>query len=230
MKDKKQNQNRVLLISAIKKFTIGFAILGAFLFICSGDIRYWNAWLYIAVFSVSIFFFGVYLYTTDKGLLQKRLNSKEKEESQKANNLAAIISLLATFGGSSLDHRFSWSHIPLAGVIIALIIMLAGYGLFILTIVYNRFASRTIEIQNKQKVIDTGVYSVIRHPLYTAALLMFFSSPIVLGSYYAVIPVFVFLIGIILRIKSEEEFLCNGLDGYADYMKKVKYRLIPFIW
>ena len=218
------------MISALIRLIIGFVIIGAFLFLCSGDIRYWNAWLFIAAFSISIFLFGVYLYTSDKELLQKRLNSKEKEEAQKAYNVAASISLVTAFGVSGLDYRFGWSHIPLAGVITALIIMLAGYGLFVLTMMQNRFASRTIEIQSGQKVIDTGVYAVIRHPLYTAAVIMFFSSPVILGSYYAIMPVFIFLIGIILRIKNEEEFLCNGLDGYADYTKKVKYRLIPFIW
>jgi len=230
MKANKEIKYKGLLFLAVRKFVVGVAILGAFLFLCGGSLRYWNAWLYIAAFSISIFFFGVYLYTTDKELLQKRLNSKEKEEAQKVYNVAASISLAATFGISGLDFRFGWSHVSLVGVIIALAFMLAGYGLFVLTMLYNRFASRTIEVQSGQIVIETGVYAVIRHPLYTAALVMFFSSPVVLGSYYAVIPVLVFLIGIILRVKNEEAFLSNGLDGYSDYMKKVKYRLIPFVW
>jgi len=108
--------------------------------------------------------------------------------------------------------------------------MLTGYGLFVITLIQNSFASRIVEIQDSQKVIDTGVYSVIRHPMYTAALTMFFASPIVLGSYYALIPLVFFLIGIIFRIRNEEEVLCKGLEGYSSYMQRVKYRLIPFIW
>ncbi len=108
--------------------------------------------------------------------------------------------------------------------------MLAGFGLFVLTMMWYRFASRVIEIQKGQKVIDTGVYAVIRHPMYTAAIVMFFSSPFILGSYYAMIPMLFYLAGIILRIKNEEKVLCNGLEGYTNYMKKVKYRIIPFVW
>ncbi|MGL5514162.1 MAG: methyltransferase family protein, partial [Sporomusa sp.] len=120
--------------------------------------------------------------------------------------------------------------VPFSAVIIAIIIMLAGFGLFVLTLIQNSFASRIVEVQDGQKVIDTGVYSVIRHPMYTAALAMFFASPIVLGSYYALIPTFFFLTGIIFRIRNEEKVLCEGLEGYSSYMLKVKYRLIPFIW
>lgn len=222
--------NKKLMLSAVKRFGLGIVILGLFLFLCAGDIHYWNAWLYLIALSVSIFFFGVYLYTNDQELLQKRLNTKEKEEEQKAYVYIAGISFLATFGVCGFDHRFGWSHVPLVVVMIALVTMLLGFGLFVLTLIHNRFASRVVEIQNEQKVIDTGIYAVIRHPMYTAAIIMFFSSPIVLGSYYAAVPMFFFLIGIIFRIKNEEKVLCNGLEGYASYMKKVKYRLIPFVW
>lgn len=222
--------NKKLMLSALKKFGIGILILGLFLFLCGGDIWYWNAWLYLGVFSVCIFSFGVYLYKTDKELLQKRLNSKEKEKEQDVYTYMTGISFLATFGVSGLDYRFGWSYVQIAVVVVTLITMIAGFGLFVITLMYNRFASRIVEIQNEQKVIDTGVYSVIRHPMYTAALIMFFSSPLVLGSYYAVISMVFFLIGIIMRIRNEEKVLRNGLEGYADYMKKVKYRLIPFVW
>lgn len=230
MNDSHRTNNRKLMLSAIKKFAIGIAILGAFLFLCGGDFRYWNAWLYLSVFALCIFFFGLYLYKTDKELMQKRLNSKEKEKEQDAYNFAAGLSFLATFGVCGLDYRFGWSHIPLAVVIVALAVMLGGYGLFVLTMMQNRFASRVVEIQDEQKVIDTGVYSVIRHPMYTAALTMFFASPIVLGSYFAAIPMLIFLAGIIMRIRNEEKVLREGLIGYTAYMEKVKYRLIPFIW
>ena len=223
-------QNKKLILAAISKFAIGIAILGAFLFLCGGDLHFWNAWLYLSVFAVSIFFFGLYLYKTDKELLQKRLNAKEKEKEQDVYTFAAGLSFLATFGVCGLDYRYGWSRIPITVVIAALAVMLGGYALFVVTMMQNRFASRVVEIQNEQKVIDTGVYSVVRHPMYTAALTMFFASPVVLGSYYAVIPMLVFLFGIILRIRNEEKILRDGLEGYGSYMKKVKYRLIPLIW
>jgi len=109
-------------------------------------------------------------------------------------------------------------------------LVLGGYGLFVITLIQNSFASRIVEIQDRQKVVDTGVYLVVRHPMYAAALTMFFATPVVLGSYYALIPMVFFFTGIIFRIRNEEQVLCKGLDGYESYMKKVKYRLIPFIW
>ena len=222
--------NKKLIFAALRKFVLGILILGAFLFLSAGDVTYWNAWLFLSAFAICMIFFGIYLYRTDKELLQKRLNSKEKEEEQKAYTYLAGISFLATFGVCGFDYRFAWSNVPLPAVIIALFVMLAGFALFVITLVYNRFASRTVEIQNEQKVIDTGVYSVVRHPMYTAAITMFFASPLVLGSLWAVIPMLLFLAGIIMRIRNEEKVLLNGLDGYAEYMKKVRYRLIPFIW
>ena len=224
------DNNKKLLLSALTKFCLGISILGLFLFLCAGDIHYWNAWLYLAAFAVSIFLFGVYLYSNDKGLLQKRLNSKEKEREQDVYTYAAGISLFSLFGVSGLDYRFGWSPVPVVAVVIALIIMLAGYGLFIVTMAQNSFASRIVEIQDGQKVIDTGVYSVVRHPMYTAALTLFFASPVVLGSYYALIPMAFFLTGIIFRIRNEEKVLCKDLEGYSSYKQRVKYRLIPFIW
>jgi len=230
MKIKNFNQNKVLILSALKRFCLGIVILGLILFLCAGDINYWNAWLYLTALSISIFLFGVFLYIKDKELLQKRLNTGEKEEEQKAYTFIAGLSFLSTFVVCGLDYRFNWSHVPFAASIIALLIMLAGFGLFVLTLMYNRYASRVVEIQNGQKVIDTGVYAAVRHPMYTAAIIMFFSSPIVLDSYYAVIPMLLFLIGIIMRIINEEKILRNGLEEYGNYIKKVKYRLIPFIW
>ena len=204
--------------------------MGSFLFLCGGDFGYWNAWVYIAAFAVCIFSFGVYLYTTDKELLEKRLNTKESESAQKAYTLSAGLSFIVTFGVCGLDYRFGWSNISFAIIIIALVIMLVGFALFVITLMYNRFASRVVEIQSGQKVIDTGVYAVVRHPMYTAAVTMFFASPVVLGSWWAIIPMLIFCVGIVFRILNEEKVLRDGLDGYSEYIKKVRYRLIPFIW
>lgn len=224
------SHDNALLLSALRKFGLGMLILGLYLFLCAGTVRYWNAWVFLLAFAVCLLFFGIYLYRTDQEQLQKRLNSKEKESEQKAYTYLASISFLVTFGLCGFDYRFGWSHVPVAAVVIALIVMLGGFGLFVLTLMQNRFASRTVEIQTGQKVIDTGVYSVVRHPMYMAALLMFFSCPFVLGSYYAYLPMLLFLVGIILRIRNEEKVLRNGLSGYPAYCEKTRYRLIPFIW
>jgi protein-S-isoprenylcysteine O-methyltransferase Ste14 len=222
--------NKKLMLTAIKKFVYGIVLLGLLLFINAGDMHYWNAWIYLIIFAASIFVFGVYLYVKNKELLQKRLDSKEKEEEQSNYTFMASISLFLMFVVCGLDYRFGWSAVPIVAIIIALIIMLVGYGLFVITLIQNSYASRIVEIQDRQKVIDTGVYSVIRHPMYTAALIMFFSSPIVLGSLYALIPTVFFLIGIIHRIRNEEKVLAAGLEGYSDYKQLVRYRLIPFVW
>jgi Putative protein-S-isoprenylcysteine methyltransferase len=228
--DNRFASNKRLAAAVLTRFSAGFAILGAFLFLCAGSFRYWHAWLYIATLAACIFSFGVYLYRKDKVLLQKRLNSKEKEKAQKAYVLITSVAFLGTFTVCGLDYRFGWSHVPVAVVYAALMIMVGGFGLFVLTLLQNRFASRTIEIQDEQRVIDTGVYSLVRHPLYSAAIIMFSASPVALGSFYAVIPMLPYVIGIILRIRNEEEVLQNGLEGYTAYMKKVRYRLIPYVW
>ena len=225
-----KTDNKKLLRSAITKFVVGIGMLGLTLFLCAGDVRYWNAWLYLGAFALCIFSFGIHLYVKDKELLQKRLNSKETEKEQDVYTFATGLTFWGMFGVSGLDYRFGWSYVPLAVVMIALVIMLAGYGLYVITLMQNRYASRVVEIQAAQKVIDTGVYSVVRHPMYTAALTMFFASPIVLGSYYALIPMIFFLVGIVFRIRNEEKVLRTRLGGYERYMRQVRYRLIPYVW
>ncbi len=223
-------ENKKLLRAALKRFGLGIALLGLFLFLSAGDIGFWNAWAYIVAFALCIGSFGVYLYKNDKELLKKRLNTKEKEEGQKAYTFLGGISLVAAFAGCGLDYRFGWSHVPAVVSVIALVFMLSGFLLFAVTLAQNSYASRVVEIQSGQKVIDTGVYSVVRHPMYVAAIMLFLSSPVVLGSWYAVIPVLLYIGGIVLRIVNEEKLLRGGLPGYEEYTIKVKYRLIPLVW
>jgi protein-S-isoprenylcysteine O-methyltransferase Ste14 len=222
--------NKKLLLSAIVKFVFGIGILGLLIFISAGDIHYPNAWLFLGAFSVCTFLLGVYLYINDKELLEKRLRSKEKQQEQNFYSVASGVSLLLIFVISGLDYRFKWSNIPSEIVIAALAIMIFGFVLIVVTLMQNRYASRTIEIQNSQKVIDTGLYSVVRHPMYTSAITMYIAIPIVLGSYFGLIPMVLFIIGIVFRIKNEEAFLCKELEGYSDYIKRVKYRIVPFVW
>jgi protein-S-isoprenylcysteine O-methyltransferase Ste14 len=208
----------------------GFGILGLLIFLTAGDIQYFNAWLFLGTLSVCIFVFGVYLYIKDKELLEKRLRSKEKQSEQSFYSVISGVSLLLIFVISGLDYRFKWSNIPTAIVIAALVIMIFGFMLFVITLIQNRFASRTIEIQNSQKVIDTGLYSEVRHPMYTSAITMNIAIPIALGTYFGLIPAALFIIGIVSRIKNEEAFLCKELEGYSEYMERVKYRIVPFVW
>ena len=222
--------NRRLAVAGIKKLCIGMIILGACMFLLAGSFFYWNVWLYTVSLFISIFAMGVYLYRNDQELLKKRLNSKEKEKAQKGYGLITGFALLGSFIVCGLDYRFGWSKVPIIVVLVALTTMMSGFLLFAVTLVQNSFASRTIEIQDKQVVIDTGVYSKVRHPLYSAAIAMFFMSPFVLGSFYAVIPSIFYIAAIILRIRNEEEVLCKGLDGYENYLHRVKYRLIPYVW
>jgi protein-S-isoprenylcysteine O-methyltransferase Ste14 len=224
------NESRQLALAAAVRFVAGIALLGLLIFLCAGDIGYWNGWVFMAAFTLCILGFGIYLFASNKELLRKRLNSKEREAGQRPYALLSGIALPAIFCLAGLDFRFGWSGVPLAVVVIATVAMLGAFGMFALTLVQNSFASRTIEVQDRQTVISTGLYSVVRHPMYTAAIILFAASPLVLGSYYALIPVTVFIIGIVLRIKNEEKFLCEALEGYAAYMQKVRFRLIPLIW
>jgi protein-S-isoprenylcysteine O-methyltransferase Ste14 len=222
--------NKKLILYAITKFVFGFGILGLLIFLTAGDTKYFNAWLFLGTLSVCMFVFGLFLYIKDKELLEKRLRSKEKQREQSFYNIVSGISFLLIFVISSLDYRLKWSNIPTAIVIVALVIMIFGFLLFVVTLMQNRYASRTIEIQNSQKVIDTGFYSVVRHPMYTSMITMNIAIPIALGSYFGLIPVVLFIIGIVFRLKNEEAFLCKELEGYSDYMKRVKYRIIPLLW
>jgi protein-S-isoprenylcysteine O-methyltransferase Ste14 len=186
--------------------------------------------MFLVTLSVCIFVFVLFLYIKDKELLEKRLRSKEKQREQSFYNIVSGVSLPLIFVTSGLDYRLKWSNIPSAIGIAALVIMIFGFLLFVITLMQNRYASRTIEIQNSQKVIDTGFYSVVRHPMYTSAITMNIAIPIVLGSYFGLIPVVLFIIGIVFRIKNEEAFLCKELEGYSEYIKRVKYRIIPCVW
>lgn len=219
-----------LIFRALARFVPGLIIISGILFLSAGSVSYWNAWLFLAVLFVPMSFVIVYLIFRDPELLDKRLNTREKESNQKGVILSTLVTLLAGFVLSGLDYRFGWSQMPAWLVFCSALIFLTGYILFFFVMRQNSFASRVVEIQEKQKVIDTGLYSLVRHPMYFAAVLMFLFMPLVLGSYYSIIPMLFFPFQMIIRIKNEEEVLEEGLDGYAEYKKKVKYKIVPFIW
>jgi protein-S-isoprenylcysteine O-methyltransferase Ste14 len=219
-----------LISKASARFIPGIMIVSALLFIPAGSLRFWNAWIFMGVLFIPMLFVIFYLIIRDPELLFKRMNTKEKENTQKKVVLLTSIIFLSAFIISGLDFRFQWSKVPLLVVILSSIFVLSGYILFFIVMRQNSYASRVVEIQEKQKVIDSGLYGIVRHPMYSAAILMFMFMPLVLGSFFALIPLVIFPFQMGKRMKNEELILEKGLDGYIDYKKKVRYKIIPFLW
>jgi protein-S-isoprenylcysteine O-methyltransferase Ste14 len=219
-----------LIISALTKLICGFVLIGALLFLPAWTFNYTGAWLFIALLFAPMLIMGIVLFVKAPDLLAKRLNNKEKESAQKG--VVALSGLMFPIGFvlSALDFRFSWSNVPKWLLITASVLFLIGYGIYAEVMRENAYLSRTVEIQNGQKVISTGLYGVVRHPMYLATLFMFLPIPLILGSLWGLIPFAIYPVVIIIRIINEEKVLTDGLDGYAEYKEKVKYRLIPFIW
>ena len=219
-----------LLSQAILKFLLGVVLLGVVIFLPAGTLSFFNGWLLMAVLFIPMLAAGIVMCFKNPQLLQKRLNAKEKQKEQGAVVKLSALMFLVGFVVAGLNFRFSWYSLPRFVVISATVLFLASYILYAEVLRENAYLSRTIEIQENQKVIDTGLYSVVRHPMYSATLVLFLSMPLILGSLYAFIIFLAYPFIIVKRIKNEEAFLEKELDGYSDYMKKVKYRLIPFIW
>lgn len=219
-----------LLIQAIVKFVLGLAMVGILLFLPAGTFKFWNGWLFIGLLFVPMFLILIVLLLKDKELLKKRLNGKEKQKAQKNVIFMTLIIFICSFVVAGLDFKYSWSRLPMWGVISGSIILLIAYALYIEVMRENAYLSRVVEIQENQKVIDTGLYSIVRHPMYMATTLLYLSFPLVLGSLIAFLIFLPFPLVLVKRIKNEEELLEKGLDGYKEYKRKVKYKMIPFIW
>jgi len=219
-----------LLVKVAIKFAMSLMMLGAVFFIPAGGVDYWNAWLFLGTLAVIGIIIGTYLVLNDPELLEKRTRSKEKEKQQQGYIFLSILSFGGSFLMCGLDFRFHWSGVPLWLVFIGLLFMVSGFILYFFVMKQNRYASRVVEIQERQMVIDTGLYGVVRHPMYLSVLIVYPALPIVLGSYYALIPMALIPIVLVLRIRNEEQVLKAGLDGYEEYTRRVKYRLIPCIW
>lgn len=219
-----------LAINALIKCVCGFVLMGLLLFVPAGTPAWSRGWLLMGLLFVPMLALGLVLFLKAPELLRKRLNSKEGETTQKkVVGLAAMVFLLG-FIASGLDFRFGWSHVPGWIVALASVLFLASYGMYAEVMRENAYLSRTIEVQAEQKVIDTGLYGIVRHPMYAASVLMFMSMPLVLGSWISLIVFCAYPVLIAMRIQNEEQVLLAGLKGYAAYRQKVKYRLIPFIW
>ena len=222
--------DKKLFIQAITKFTFGFIIIALLLFIPAGTLNYLNAWLFIGILFVPMFIVGIILMIKNPDLLRKRLNSKEKEAEQGILLLLGGVMFICGFVVAGLNYRFEWIILPKYIVYIGTIIFLLAYVLYAEVLRENMYLSRIIEIQENQKVIDKGLYGIVRHPMYLSTILLFLSIPLVLGSLFSFLIFMIYPFIIAKRIKNEEKVLEEGLKGYLEYKEKVKYKMIPFIW
>jgi protein-S-isoprenylcysteine O-methyltransferase Ste14 len=211
-------------------FPLAFIILAAMLFLPAGSLEYWQGWVFCAVILFPALFVAAYFFKRSPEFLERRMKFKEKELRQKAIIKIASIIFFLGFLIPGFDYRFGWSAVPLWLVLASDAIILAGYFLMFLSFKENIFAARTVEVFEGQKVIDTGPYAVVRHPMYAGIITMFLFIPTALGSFWALIPFIPVCVIIILRILNEEEVLRRDLSGYNAYCEKVRYRLVPFVW
>ena len=222
--------NKKLLFHAITKFTIGLLFVGFLLFFSAGTFNYWQAWLLLAILFIPMFCAGIVLLLKNPELLQKRMDTKEEEPEQKKVIALSGIMFLFAFIIAGLNIRFDWVILPTWVSCAAAVIFLLAYILYAEVLRENTYLSRTIKVQENQKVIDTGLYEIVRHPMYMATLFLFLAMPLVLGSIYSCFIQLFYIPIILKRIKNEEQVLEQGLAGYSEYKKKVKYKVIPFIW
>lgn len=218
-----------LLIKAFVKFALGLLLVGALLFI-PGGFDFPNAWLFIALLFIPMLALGIILYFKAPSLLEKRLDVKEKQGAQKGFVGISALIFIAGFTVAGLDNRFSWSSVPDTLVIVASAILLVSYVLYAEVMRENAYLSRTVKVEEGQKVVSSGLYAIVRHPMYAVTVWLFLSIPIVLGSYFSLICFLPYVAAIAVRIINEEKLLEKELCGYSEYKNKVKYRLFPFIW
>lgn len=219
-----------LLINALTKFACGLLLVGLLIFLPAGTLRYAYGWLLMGLLFVPMLIAGLVMLAKSPEFLKKRLDAKEKQGTQKGVVAFSGLMFITGFVVAGLDFRFGWSTMPTWVVITASVLFLAAYALYAEVMRENAYLSRTIKVEEGQTVVDTGLYGIVRHPMYMATILLFLMIPVVLGSWYALI-VFAFYPAIItVRLTDEEDLLTRELPGYAEYKKKVKYRIIPFVW
>ena len=219
-----------LLTQSLGKFFLGVVILGLLLFLPAGSFRYWQGWLLMGILFVPMFLAGLVMLARNPELLRKRLNAKEKEAEQKTVVAVSGLLFLAAFVVAGLNWRFGWWVLPDWAVWVAAGLFLVCYLLYAEVLRENTYLSRTIEVQENQKVIDTGLYGVVRHPMYMATTVLFLVMPLVLASPISFFIMLGYIPLIAKRIRNEEKVLEAGLEGYSEYKKKVKYRILPYIW
>lgn len=219
-----------LFIEAMVKFTCGLLLVGLLIFLPAGTIAYTYGWLLVGLLFGPMLIAGFMMLARSPDLLKKRLDAKEKQGAQKGVVAVAGIMFITGFVVAGLDYRFGWSQVPTWAVIAASVLFLASYALYAEVLRENAYLSRTVKVEEGQTVVDTGLYGIVRHPMYAVTILLFLMMPLVLGSWYALIPFAFYPAVIVVRLKDEEALLTKELSGYEAYKQKVKYRLIPFIW
>ena len=219
-----------LFVKAITKFLSGLILVGLLLFLPAGTFAYPQGWLLMGILFVPMFIAGLIMIKKSPELLRKRLNVKEEQAEQKTVILLSGLMFLASFIIAGLNFRFGWIRLPLWVSYAAALLFLAGYVLYAEVLRENVWLSRTVEVQENQKVIDTGLYGIVRHPMYMSTLILFLAMPLVLGSVISFVIMLLYIPIIAKRIRNEEQVLENGLEGYAEYRKRVRYKVIPFVW
>lgn len=208
-------------------------VMGLLLFVPAGTIGYWQAWLYLSIFTGASVLTTVYLMRNDPALLERRLRggpTAEKRTAQRLIMLCTSIGFIALLVVPALDQRFGWSNVPLGGISAGDILVALGFYLISLVYRENTFTSATIEIAENQKVVSTGPYAIVRHPMYASASLYLVGTPLALGSYWGLVPVVAIMLFLIWRLIDEERFLATNLPGYTEYQKRVRHRIVPFLW
>ena len=222
--------DRTLFRQAILKFFSGLLLVGALLFLPAGTFRWWQAWLFLGILFIPMFVAGILMMAKAPELLRKRLDAKEEESEQKTVVLLSALIFLGAFIAAGLNIRLQWFFLPDWVTWAAAVLFLLAYVLYAEVLRENEYLSRTIEVQEGQKVIDTGLYGVVRHPMYMSTLFLFLAMPLVLGSLVSFVIMLAYILIIRKRIRNEEQVLEKGLPGYAAYMQRVRYRMIPFLW
>ena len=219
-----------LFATALTKFAAGVVVIGLLLFLPAGTIFWWQGWLFMGVLFVPMFVAGLVMMAKAPDLLRKRLSAKEDEGEQRTVLALSALMFVAAFVVAGLGFRFGWPQLPAWASWVGAVLFLAAYALYAEVMRENAYLSRTIEVQGGQRVVDTGLYGIVRHPMYSATLLLFLSMPIVLGSPFSFVIMLAYLPIIAKRIRNEEAVLADGLEGYAEYLTRVKWRLIPHVW
>ena len=219
-----------LFFKALTKFVVGLAIVMALLFIPAGTLSFWQGWLFIGILFIPMLIVGVVLMNCNPKLLRKRLDAKEKEGEQKSVVAMSSLLFLAMFIIAGLNHGFGWWILPDWLVIVAAVVLLLGYFMYAEVIRENVWLSRTVEVQDNQQVVDTGLYGIVRHPMYSATLILFLTMPLVLASPWLFLIMLLYLPIVVKRIHNEETVLKQELGGYKEYIQRIRYRLIPLIW
>jgi len=226
-----KSQSNIKLISAVlARYVVTFIVLGLLFFSTAGTLAYVNGWLYIITMMTVMGLGFILIYIKDKSLLEKRIRTKEKEKQQIIFVVTSGLLILCLFGLPGLDYRYAWSHVPIWAIIVGEVLVIVGYLLNLVAMLENSYASRVVEIQAEQKLIDTGLYGFVRHPMYMAMSLVYIGTPLLLGSYLALILGLLVPFTLALRIQNEEKVLKEGLEGYQAYTTRVKYRMIPYLW